>query len=133
RYLSLADVKRIEAVKDKPWLANGSVTEKVIAPSIDDSIPSITNEPKSPQKRTTDEISPIPSYLPSGTISSGMFAKQYGINYTHFKNYMRRGVNGEWFEVEKVPSPTREGYVLKFLTPDQQEKAIAILKRHGKM
>ena len=133
RYLSLTDVKQIEAVKDKPWLANGSVSEKAVTPSVDDTAPFGINEPKSRQKRTTDEFSPIPLHLPLGTISSGVFAKQYGINYTDFKNYMRRGVNGEWFEVEKVSSPTREGYVLKFLTLEQQEKALEVLKRHGKL
>jgi hypothetical protein len=46
---------------------------------------------------------------------------------------MRRGVNREKLDITEEPHPTRKGYKLKFLTPAQQETAVEILKRHGKL
>src|SRR5205807_6060825 len=124
----------LQEIKAKPWLAghneakrSRNIAQKVkkglVSPdTIDD-----TETTKKPQKSSVDVI---PSHLPIGTLSSGEFAKQHGIEYDHMKNYMRRGVNGERFEVTEVPHPTREGYTLKFLTPEQAQKAIDILKRH---
>jgi len=82
----------------------------------------------SPQKPTT-----IPSELPTGTLSASEFAEILGVDKEHMKNYMRRGVNGEQLDITEVPHPVRSGYVLKFLTPSEQEKAIEVLKRHGKL
>lgn len=129
-YISKVDADRIKAVKDTPWLAGEKPSQKVEkAPAL----PTSVEDTKTTSKPMKTSVGGIPSHLPSGTTSSGTFAKRHGIEYDDFKNYMRRGVNGEWFEVEKVPSPTRGGYVLKFLTPEQQEKALEVLKRHGKL
>lgn len=90
--------------------------------------PNVTTTQQSHQKRDA-----VPSDLPADTLSAYDFATQHGIDREHFKNYMRRGVDGEMLEITEVKHHSRAGYTLKFLTPSQQEQAIEVLKRHGKI
>lgn len=122
KYLAMADVKRIEEVMDKRWLAGPDRSaEKDEKPPV-----------STPMEQNTKTVSEPPK-LSDGRLSASEFAEMHGIEYDYFKNYMRRGVNGEKFEVTEEPHHTRAGYTLKFLTPAQQEKALEILKRHGKV
>lgn len=130
-YISLADAKRIKEIKDTPWIAGEKPSQKAEKPSV--SAKPIDDTAKVSEKPQERPVDAIPAHLPLGTVSSGLFAKQHGIEYDHMKNYMRRGVNGEKLEVTEVSHSTRAGYTLKFLTPAQQEKAIEILRRHGKL
>jgi len=68
-----------------------------------------------------------------GMLSASDFATQLGIKYDDIKNYMRRGVEGERLEFTEIPHATRAGYVQKYFSVEQQQKAIAVLKRHGKL
>jgi hypothetical protein len=129
-YISKVDADRIKEIKDTPWLAGKKPSEKAEKPSV---LPKSVDGTKVPVKPLKTSVDDIPSHLPSGTVSSGRFARQCGIEYEDFKNYMRRGVSGEKFEVTKEPHPIREGYVLKFLTPAQQLAAREILRRHNKI
>lgn len=88
---------------------------------------------QSTQKRATIASSTTPGDLPIGTLSAYDFADILDIDREHMKNYMRRGVDGETLEITEKPHHSRVGYTLKFLTPPQQELAIALLKRHGKI
>jgi DNA-binding transcriptional MerR regulator len=85
-----------------------------------------------PQNRNVAR-SEVPADLPSGTLSASEFAAILDIDKEHMKNYMRRGVDGEWLDITEIPHHTRVGYTMKYLTPSQQTKAIEILKRHGKI
>jgi hypothetical protein len=129
RYLAIGDVKKIEQVMDKPWLARKNSPESAEKPSV---LASVDKDTSPTSKGRQEHASPALNKQ-LGTLSASDFAKQHGIEYDHFKNYMRRGVNGEWLDITEEPHPTREGYTLKFLTPAQQEKALEILKRHGKI
>jgi len=131
KYLAMADVKRIEAIMDKRWLAGPDKShEKDEKPPV---LATSVNNTKVSEKSQKTSIEDIPSHLAPGTVSSGQFAKQHGIKYDYFKNYMRRGIDGEMLDITEEPHPRREGYTLKFLTLAQQEKALDILKRYGKL
>jgi hypothetical protein len=136
-YIHITDIARLKEIKEKPWTAGRNEAKRTRniaekgkkAPVSQESI----DKPKAterPQKTSVDDIA---SRFPPGTVSSGDFAKQLGIEYDDFKNYMRRGVDSESLEITEQEHPTRKGYKLKFLTPTQQEKAVEILKRHGKL
>ncbi len=84
-------------------------------------------------KQPSDASSAIPSDLPPGTLSASDFAAILEIPYDHMKNYMRRGVNGERLDITEIPHHTRPGYSYKYLTPAQQEHAMALLRKHGKL
>lgn len=93
-----------------------------------------TTTPKSkPQILTTERTSEVPANLPPGTLSATDFAEQHGIKKDDLKNYMRRGISGQRLDITEVPHPTRPGYVQKFLTAEQQEAVLDLLRRHGKL
>lgn len=98
--------------------------------------PSTTSDipPKArPQRSDVDASNPIPSDLPPGTLSASDFATILEIPYDHMRNYMRRGVNGEHLDITEIPHHTRPGYSYKYLDPEQQERAIELLRKHGKL
>jgi hypothetical protein len=68
-----------------------------------------------------------------GMLSASDFAAQLDISYDDMKNYMRRGINGERMDLTEIKHPTRANYTNKFFNPEQQEAAIEMLKRHGKL
>jgi len=88
---------------------------------------------QSPLLPSTRPSSPIPADLPDGTLTSTQFRKQLGIEKVDMDSYIQRGVFGEPFPMTRIPHPTREGYTLTYFSPDEQERAIALLKRHGKI
>ena len=136
-YIHMTDVARLKEIKEKPWLAGKNeakrtrnIAEKTKKQPLSQKPGNDAKATENPQKKPVDDIS---SHLPVGAVTSSEFAKECDIEYEYFKNYMRRGINGEWLEVTEKPHPTRKNYKLKFLTPEQQEKAREILKRHGKL
>jgi len=88
---------------------------------------------KGPKIASTEARKMVPDELPSGMLSVRNFAEKIGMDYTVLDGYTRRGIRGEKMDITEVPHPTRAGYSHKHLTPDQQEKAVEILKRHGKL
>jgi transposase len=85
------------------------------------------------QKRIVARNREVPPDLPSGTLSASDFSAKIGISYDDLKNYMRRGIYGEKLDITEVPHPSRADYVQKFFTPEQQEKARALLSYFGKL
>jgi len=92
-----------------------------------------------PPKRTTERKgkgeTSIPDDLPVGTVKLIDFCKQYGIADSTFSRWIdkEKGIKkGEWIEVTTKIKGAGMG-VQHFLTPDQQEKALEIIKRHGKL
>lgn len=74
----------------------------------------------------------VPDNLPKGTIKLVDFKKQYGIADSSMNRWIHDGINGEKIETVTRPKPTGIG-PQHYLTPAQQEKALDVLKRHGKI
>lgn len=74
----------------------------------------------------------IPADLPDGTLHSKEFGAQLGFTNPRFEGMLKNGVRGEQLERERIPTAI-EGRYTNYFTPEQQEKAIALLKRHGKL
>jgi hypothetical protein len=81
--------------------------------------------------RGTKEV-PIPDDLPLGTVKAVDFVNKHGIPDSSFSRWCKDGIKGEKIETTMRPKPDGMG-VQHFLTPAQQEKAIDLLKRHGKL
>ncbi len=89
-----------------------------------------------PQKRPTDKNKAVPVGLPPGTLAVTDFADSIGLDFDKtFKNWIKpdRHLGGDRFEVTSIPHPTRKNYSEKYFTPEQQEKALDILRRHGRL
>ena len=92
-----------------------------------------TIPPKAAQKRNIAPNSPIPSDLPPGTLHSSQFADQLGIKRTVFDSMMKNGIGGEELERTKIPIVARPGTNKNYFNPTQQKKALALLRKHGKL
>lgn len=125
-------IGRVEALEQKvaeleKALSNAPLHVPIqpIPPSTSTDIP-----PKSqPTVRNVDTSSPLPDDL----LSARDFAAKIGIEYTILDGYARRGIRGERMDVTEVPHPTRKGYSNRYFTPTQQEQAIVLLRKHGKL
>lgn len=89
--------------------------------------------PKAAQKRSVAPNSPIPSDLPPGTLHSSEFADQLGIKRTVFDSMMKNGIGGEELERTKIPIVARPGTNKNWFTPQEQQKALELLRKHGKL
>lgn len=118
---------RVEALEQE------RLTERVIEVPVSDSSSSNTLPLARAQKRIVERIIEVPWHLPAGTLSASDFTARHDIKYEDFKNYMRRGVYGEKIGITEIAHPSRAGYMQKFLTPEQQEAALDLLRRHGKL
>lgn len=87
---------------------------------------------KAPIRTTGRKTTDVPNDLPEGTIKLVDFKKQYGIADSSMNRWINDGLNGEKIETVTRPKPTGIG-PQHYLTPDQQEKAVEILNRHGKL
>lgn len=74
----------------------------------------------------------IPANLPPGTVPANDFVKKYEISTSNWSRWVNKGLKGERIETEEVPRTDGKG-PLHYLTPTQQEKALDLLKRHGKL
>jgi chromosome segregation ATPase len=85
-----------------------------------------------PPKQPSDTSSPIPTDLPHGTLSAVDFAKHVGLKYTILEGTIRhgmalgRGKGKDYLEIT-------ERHSRKYLTLEQQSKAIELLTKHGKI
>jgi hypothetical protein len=85
-----------------------------------------------PQKQPSDASSPVPSDLLPGTLLATDFAKQVGIKYTVLEGAIRHGMalgRGKGKDYLDIT----ERYGRKYFDPEQQEKAIELLRKHGKL
>ncbi len=78
------------------------------------------------------ESEEIPDDLPAGSISCKAFFLSHNISDTSWRRWRKEGLEGEQFvfEERERAGSRKEKY---FFTPAQQEKALEILKRHGKL
>lgn len=61
------------------------------------------------------------------------FFESYGIKETTYRRWIANGLSGDRFELEEIPRPGRADQTLRYFTPDQQQKALNLLKKHGKL
>ncbi|OLD63403.1 MAG: hypothetical protein AUF65_02385 [Chloroflexi bacterium 13_1_20CM_50_12] len=91
-----------------------------------------TTKLSTPQNRNVAH-SGVSADLPPGTLHSSEFADQLGIKRTVFDSMMKNGIGGEQLERTKIPIAARPGQNKNWFTPDEQEKALALLRKHGKL
>ena len=74
----------------------------------------------------------IPDDLPLGSMSSKAFFLAHSISDTSWRRWIENGLQGErfTFEERERAGSRKEKF---FFTPSQQEQALEILKRHGKL
>ncbi len=91
--------------------------------------------PVSSSHASTTKTQPQKSIVgPSGDgiLSARDFATKIGIEYTLLDGYIRRGIAGERMDVTLVPT-SRKGYSNRYFTYEQQESAVELLRKHGKL
>ena len=91
--------------------------------------PSVRVRAATPARRRKGE-----SDLPEGYILARDFALKYGVAPPTFRDHITIGLGrGEKEKVEASarPKPGREKETERYLTPDQQEKALDFWRRHG--
>jgi DNA-binding transcriptional MerR regulator len=92
---------------------------------------------------TMEEIAPTTNHQivttepSSDMLSAREFASQLGISWPSFEGMLRHGIgrgeDKEYLERTEVPIAAREGYTTKWFDEKQREKAIEVLKRHGRI
>jgi hypothetical protein len=89
---------------------------------------------KVPQSQTdaTERKDLIPANLPPGSLVATHFAEMHGVPISSFARWINEGLKGDHFESEEIPRVSGKGS-FRYLTPAQQEKALDILRRHGKL
>jgi excisionase family DNA binding protein len=88
---------------------------------------------KGPENANMEARKSVSDELPDGTLTAVELADKLGISYTRFESMMRHGVRGDSLDITKIPHRTRAGYFQNYFTPAQQEQALIILRRHGKL
>jgi len=81
---------------------------------------------KKPSSRSVD----VPADLPDGTLAAADFARLHSLPYDTIKHHIKRGIGGDMLEVTEIPHRSRPNYTEKFLTPEQQQKALDYWDRH---
>jgi hypothetical protein len=86
------------------------------------------------EESNTRVIESVPNDLPPGTVKLADFCKAHNLAASTFSRWItEKGIKkGERIEVETREKASGMG-VQHFLTPTQQEQALEILKRHGKL
>jgi hypothetical protein len=81
-----------------------------------------------PLRASTASDSTIPN---DWTLCSNFF-ETHDIKETTYRRWLKDGIAGEYFEFEEVPRPGRTDKY-RYFTPTQQEHAIFLLRKHGKL
>ena len=110
------------------------IVEQGTVPPTSSRMPSTIPQSESSQSRSTErKKEDIPDDLPEGTIRLIDFIEKYGLPESSTSRWVNTGVK----KGEKLPTTTRPKVsgmgVQHFLTPDQQDQALEILYRHGKL
>jgi hypothetical protein len=78
--------------------------------------------------------SDIPAHLPPGTLLMTDFAEAHGVRKERMREWIGEGLKGERIETTLVMvKRPNGGSRTHFMTPEQQEKALDFLRRHGKL
>lgn len=137
-YISLEDANRIKEVKETPWLAGEKAEKSSVSIADQEPIHPVTSNPivDTPKKKVSQNRSTAPSDvtpvdLPHGTIKLWDFVHKYSLPDSSVGRWVEKGLKGE--KLETTTRTRTNGRIQHYLTPEQQEKAIEILKRHGKL
>lgn len=76
---------------------------------------------------------PVPGDLPLGTVYARDFYEKHSVSYGDFRRHTEHGFNGDLLEVteRKLYPDTRPNYKDRYLTPEQQQKAIEYWRKYG--
>jgi hypothetical protein len=78
------------------------------------------------------KVHSIPHSMPKGTVYAKDFYEKHDVSYSAFRYHTEKGYNGDKLETTNIPHPTKPGVVsARYLTPAQQEKAIAYWDKHN--
>lgn len=110
--------------------------EKTIRLSVSTASHPVTSSSESPQKRSYTRSDDIPDDLPAGTVTHFAFAKQHSVNPRTFSDQITKGIGRGLEEKDKVDAiiktkVNRPDETDKYLSPEQQEKALDFWRRHG--
>ncbi len=130
--------KRIEQLEQ---LASERATMAVETPVVPEHIV-IADEPLSSQNAITETPAPKKAGRPAGVktiieppvagaIPHYEFADRHGVVRRTFADHIDIGIKGEKVDAIVVDHPTRAREKLRWLTPEQQEAALAFWKKHG--
>jgi len=106
-------------------------SEKAIQPPISTFTPYDAGPIPHAQKRATDSSTSIPLDLPPGSMLFADFGEKYGVPRGTISHHVRVGIAGEKIETVERPKPGRPDHTERWLTPEQQEKALDFWRRHG--
>ncbi len=129
-------VSKVAELEQKIAILEKERTEKPIEPST----PVLTNHASPPsdgtKKRSYTRSESIPDDLPEGTITHFAFAKQHSVNPRTFSDQIMVGIGRGKDEKDRVeaivrPKLNRPDETDKYLTPEQQEKALDYWRKHG--
>lgn len=130
-FLHIADVDRLKEIKAKPWTAGPNTArtarntpEKEKKPSAPQTMQPVSERPKRHYVTSED--------IPAGWVLCSDFFRSYGVKETTQRRWLTNGIEGETFEFEEKDRPGRSDK-FRYFTPTQQEKALDILRRYGKL
>lgn len=113
--------ERVQDLESQLWMLTNALAQSHTVSPYD-----ATLVQQSRQNRTTTTTS-----LPTGSLHSTEFADQLGLSKTVMEGMLKNGIRGE--QLERVRVPLGKGKFGNYFTPEQQERAIALLKRHGRL
>lgn len=105
------------------------IAEKVIEPPV--SLP-VTQQPTSETDKTQKRTYTTTEDIPADWVLCSEFFESYGIKETTQRRWLKNGLEGETFEFEERDRPGRADK-FRYFTPTQQEQALDILRKHGKL
>jgi hypothetical protein len=118
-YSSMSLTSEVAALKKRVAALEAQISRTGEAPKTD-SILSNTGKKRN-----------LPKGLPEGSVAARDFYLEKGISPTELRYHTERGIYGDFLETTDIPHKTRPGFKYRYLTPDQQRKAVEYWKEHG--
>lgn len=118
----------------KKWIATvearlSRIEETLFSPGDADQAVLSVSRPSAKKKESRAQFPVDP--LPEGALLLQEFAQQQGVPVNTAIRHAENGLEGELLEVSKRPRPGRPGQYTKFLTQEQQQKALDFWYRHS--
>lgn len=91
----------------------------------------LTVERSRPSRQRSPAAPLDTSDLPAGTRTATEFARAHGVDRVTFRDHMLTGIRGDHVDHIARPVPNKPRETMRFLMPEQQERAVAFWERHG--
>ncbi len=91
----------------------------------------IVYKPRPVRPRLITEQASAPADVPPGSRQATEFATAHGISRVTFRDHMTVGIRGELVEHIAIPKPNKPRETDRWLSPEQQQAAVAFWNRHG--